>query len=258
MDFSAKNIETKMTWDDLVLNSYALNQINDVQSWMKQSAPVLMDEASGKKLMPGYRALFYGPSGTGKTLTATLLGKQFQKDVYRIDLSQIVSKYIGETEKNLEKVFSKVENKDWILFFDEADALFGKRTNVKDSHDRYANQEVNYLLQRVERYPGLVILAFNFKSNLDDAFTRRFHTVIHFPLPNAAERMRLWEKSLPETFKIEPSIDLKKLSDKYELTGGSILNVIYQSTRKALAKNDKVLRIEDLLEEIKKEEGFVP
>ncbi len=109
---------------------------------MKHGATLLLDKVLGKKLKSGYRALFYGPSGTGKTLTATLLGKQFQKDVYRIDLSQIVSKYIGETEKNLEKVFSKAENKDWILFFDEADALFGKRTNVKDAHDRYANQEV--------------------------------------------------------------------------------------------------------------------
>ncbi|MEO8860590.1 MAG: ATP-binding protein [Ginsengibacter sp.] len=252
-DFPAKNIETKMTWDDLVLNSYTLSQVDDIQNWMKHGATLLLDEVLGKKLKPGYRALFYGPSGTGKTLTATLLGKQFQKDVYRIDLSQIVSKYIGETEKNLEKVFSKAENKDWILFFDEADALFGKRTNVKDSHDRYANQEVSYLLQRVEDYPGLIILASNFKSNMDDAFIRRFHTMIHFPLPNAAERLRLWEKSLPAMFKIEPSIDLKKLSDKYELTGASILNVIYHATLKALSKDDEVLRKEDLMEEIRKE-----
>ena len=252
-DFPAKNIETKMTWDDLVLNNFTLNQINDIQNWMKHGATVMQDEVLGKKLKPGYRALFYGPSGTGKTLTATLLGKQFQKDVYRIDLSQIVSKYIGETEKNLEKVFSKAENKDWILFFDEADALFGKRTNVKDSHDRYANQEVSYLLQRVEDYPGLIILASNLKDNIDQAFIRRFHTMIHFPLPNAAERTILWEKSLPATYKPEPGINLKEIALKYELTGAAILNIVYHATLKCVSANDEFIRLPDLLEAIRLE-----
>src|ERR1044071_9620636 len=123
-----------------------------------------------KILKRGYKALFYGPSGTGKTLTATLLGKQFDRDVYRVDLSQVVSKYIGETEKNLEKIFTRAENRNWILFFDEADALFGKRSNVQSAHDKYANQEVSYLLQRVEDYNGLLILASNFKNNIDEAF----------------------------------------------------------------------------------------
>src|SRR5204863_2251929 len=140
-----------------------------------------------------------GPPGTGKTLTAGLLGKEFNKDVYRVDLSQIVSKYIGETEKNLSKIFDRAEHKDWILFFDEADALFGKRTNVQSSHDKYANQEVSYLLQRVEDYAGLLILSSNFKNNLDDAFIRRFHEVVHFPLPDARQRLILWEKSLPSS-----------------------------------------------------------
>jgi SpoVK/Ycf46/Vps4 family AAA+-type ATPase len=220
---------------------------------MKHSATVLMDEVLGKKLKPGYRALFYGPSGTGKTLTATLLGKQFQKDVYRIDLSQIVSKYIGETEKNLEKVFLKAENKDWILFFDEADALFGKRTNVKDSHDRYANQEVSYLLQRVEDYPGLIILASNFKSNIDEAFIRRFHTMIHFPLPNAAERLILWEKMMPASYKPEPAVNLKELASKYDLTGAAILNIIYHATLRCLSNKDEFIRLPDMLEAIRLE-----
>jgi SpoVK/Ycf46/Vps4 family AAA+-type ATPase len=113
----------------------------------------------------------------------------------------VVSKYIGETEKNLEKVFVKAENKNWILFFDEADALFGKRTNVQNSHDRYANQEVSYLLQRIEDFPGLLILASNLKSNMDDAFLRRFHTIIHFAIPNAFERLKLWEKAFPASYK---------------------------------------------------------
>jgi SpoVK/Ycf46/Vps4 family AAA+-type ATPase len=128
------------------------------------------------------KILFIGAPGTGKKTLASLIGQQSGTEVYRIDLSMIVSKYIGETEKNLSKVFDAAEHKNWILFFDEADALFGKRTDVRDAHDRYANQEVAYLLQRIENYNGLVILATNMKNNIDDAFTRRFQTIIHFPL----------------------------------------------------------------------------
>ena len=128
------------------------------------------------------RILFIGAPGTGKKTFASLIGQQSGKEVYRVDLSIVVSKYIGETEKNLKKIFDEAENKNWILFFDEADALFGKRTNVRDAHDKYANQEVAYLLQRIENYDGLVILATNMKNNIDDAFTRRFHAIIHFPL----------------------------------------------------------------------------
>ena len=126
--------------------------------------------------------LFIGASGTGKKTFASFIGQQLGKDVFRIDLSMIVSKYIGETERNLESVFARAESKDWILFFDEADALFGKRTNVRDAHDKYANQEVAYLLQRIENYNGLVILATNKKNNIDEAFKRRVNTIIHFPL----------------------------------------------------------------------------
>ena len=193
-DFPAKKISTKMNWDDAVLNDATLNQINDIMIWMQYNEKLLEDEVMKRKIKPGYRVLFYGPSGTGKTLTATLLGNHLKKDVYRIDLSQVVSKYIGETEKNLEKVFSKAEHKNWILFFDEADALFGKRTNVQNSHDRYANQEVSYLLQRIEDYPGLLILASNFKNNIDSAFMRRFHTTVYFPMPDNKERLSALEK----------------------------------------------------------------
>ncbi len=136
-----------------------------------------------KKLKPGYKILFYGPPGTGKTMTAALIGRECNMPVCKIDLSMAVSKYVGETEKNLELIFAHVKDKDWILFFDEADALFRKRTEVKDVHDRYANQEIAFLLQRLEDYPGLAILAGNFKSNIDQAFIRRFQSVIHFPLP---------------------------------------------------------------------------
>ncbi|MBB6109499.1 ATPase family associated with various cellular activities (AAA) [Mucilaginibacter lappiensis] len=252
-DFPAKNITTAMSWDDLVLNNYTQNQLNEILIWVKHNETLMQDEVLKRKIKPGYRALFHGPSGTGKTLTASLLGKHFNKDVYRIDLSQVVSKYIGETEKNLEKVFQKAENKNWILFFDEADALFGKRTNVQNSHDRYANQEVSYLLQRIEDFPGLLILASNLKSNMDDAFLRRFHTIIHFSAPNAQERLKLWEKAFPASCKPEPSIQLRDIADKYELNGAAILNIIHYAALQSISRDDQYIRNADLIEAIRKE-----
>lgn len=252
-DFPARKISTAMTWDDLVLNNYTRNQLNEIMIWVQHNPVLMQDEVLKRKIKPGYRALFHGPSGTGKTLTATLLGNQLNKDVYRIDLSQVVSKYIGETEKNLEKVFIKAENKNWILFFDEADALFGKRTNVQNSHDRYANQEVSYLLQRIEDYPGLLILASNIKSNMDDAFLRRFHTIIHFSAPNATERLKLWEKAFPWSYPPEPAIDIKALADKYEINGAAILNIIHYAALQSASRQDKYIRNNDLIEAIRKE-----
>ncbi len=183
-----------MRWEDLVLHQSTTAQVDDIRKWLEHGRTLESDPVLAKKIKKGYRVLFYGPPGTGKTLTASLLGSQFNKDVYRIDLSQVVSKYIGETEKNMEKVFPQAENKDWILFFDEADALFGKRSNVSSAHDKYANQEVSYLLQRVEDYAGLIILASNFKNNIDQAFIRRFNGIVHFPMPDAEERLSIWQK----------------------------------------------------------------
>ena len=252
-EFPAKLITTAMHWDDLVLNQHTLNQVYDLKVWLEQNERALQDDVLKRKIKPGYRVLFHGPPGTGKTLTATLLGQQYNKDVYRIDLSQVVSKYIGETEKNLEKIFQKAEKKDWILFFDEADALFGKRTNVQNSHDRYANQEVSYLLQRVEDYPGLLILASNFKNNMDDAFMRRLHAIIHFPSPTAAERFILWEKTMPASLKAEPQIQLQKLSDKYDLTGSAILQAVHYAALRAFSRSDEFIRLNDLMDGIKRE-----
>jgi hypothetical protein len=251
--FPAKKISTTMTWDDLVLNNYTQKQLNDMVTWVKHNAALMQDETMKRKVKPGYRALFHGPSGTGKTLTATLLGNHFNKDVYRIDLSQVVSKYIGETEQNLEKIFVKAENKNWILFFDEADALFGKRTTVQNSHDRYANQEVSYLLQRVEDYPGLIILASNFKSNMDDAFLRRFNNVIQFSAPNAAERLILWQKTFPASYPPEPGMNIKELADKYELNGAAILNIIHFAALQSVSRKDEYIRNADVMEAIRKE-----
>lgn len=153
-------------------------------NWLKHLPALKPRRSLNKKIKSGYRCLFYGPSGTGKTMTAAWIGKESNLPVYRIDLSMVISKYIGETEKNLKRLFDDAEKKVGILFFDEADALFGKRTNVRDAHDKFANQEVAYLLQRLEDYPGLVILASNLKSNIDEAFTRRFNSVLKFPIPD--------------------------------------------------------------------------
>ncbi len=253
LDFPAKKITTEMIWDDVVLNPQTMSQVNEISHWLQHHHLLYEDENLKRKIKPGFRVLFYGPSGTGKTLTAALLGKQFEKDVYRIDLSQIVSKYIGETEKNLESVFRKAETKNWILFFDEADALFGKRTNVQSAHDKYANQEVSYLLQRVEDFPGLMILASNFKNNLDDAFLRRFHSLVHFPMPNSTERLLLWKKSMPSVLTQNGSIKLEELSRKYELSGASILNAVQYAALCCYARQDKEIHQSDLLDGIKKE-----
>lgn len=252
-EFPAKLLETDMHWDDLVLNPYTYTQLGEIETWLEHHHTLMEDWQMGKKLKPGYKSLFYGPPGTGKTLTATLLGKKVNVDVYRIDLSKVVSKFIGETEKNLAKVFDRAENKEWILFFDEADALFGKRTSVSDAHDRYANQEVAYLLQRIEDYNGLVILATNLKSNLDDAFTRRFQSIIQFLVPDARERTMLWQKSFSPIAEFAVDIRLDEIARNYNLTGGSIINVVQYSSLMALKKGGKKICLEDITEGINRE-----
>jgi AAA+ superfamily predicted ATPase len=246
MDFPAEYIETEMTWDDLVLHPGTLRQIHEIENWVRHNDTLLHDWGMHKKIKPGYRALFYGPPGTGKTLTATLLGKHTGRDVFRIDLSRVVSKYIGETEKNLARLFDKAEHKDWILFFDEADALFGKRTDIRDAHDKYANQEVAYLLQRIEGYAGLVILATNQRGNIDNAFLRRFQVAIHFPLPRPEERYEIWCKAFPPQMEIAAEIDWRQVAGRYELTGASIMNVTHYCAVEALADQSRCLNLKGL------------
>jgi len=252
-EFPAKLVTTKMNWDDLILNPKTAQPINDIKIWLLHNEYFMQGWGMEKKIKPGFRALFYGPSGTGKTLTATLLGKQVQKDVYRIDLSQVVSKYIGETEKNLEKVFNKAEHKDWILFFDEADALFGKRSNVQNAHDKYANQEVSYLLQRVEDFPGLIILASNFKSNIDQAFVRRFNAIIHFPMPNSTERYNIWKSVVPEKAVLADDIELSSIATKYELSGSGIVSVIHYASLQTIYRGSNTILKQDIIEGIRRE-----
>lgn len=246
LDFPAEYIDTEMDWDDLVLHPNTLRQIHEVENWINHNDTLLHDWGMKKKIKPGYRALFYGPPGTGKTLTATLLGKQTCKDVFRIDLSRVVSKYIGETEKNLSRLFDKAENKNWILFFDEADALFGKRTDIRDAHDKYANQEVAYLLQRIENHNGLVILASNKRANIDDAFIRRFQSIIHFPMPRPEERFKIWSKTFPFQIKIAGDIDWQHVAARYELTGAGILNIAHYCSVELLASQSSTLDLKQL------------
>lgn len=251
--FPAQLIETQLDWDDLVLNSNTLNQIKEIETWLKFNDILLHEWNMKAKIKPGFRVMFYGAPGTGKTLTASLLGKYTQRDVYRIDLSMVISKYIGETEKNLSSLFDKAADKDWILFFDEADAVFGKRTNVRDAHDKYANQEVSYLLQRIENHPGLVILASNFKTNIDAAFTRRFQSIIEFEVPSYGERLKLWQNNLPKGIKIAEDVNLQELSKKYDITGANIVNIIQYACLRTLEDQNKSINLNHLLQGIKKE-----
>ena len=189
-DFPAHRLTTPLTKDDLDLSRQTLDQIKHIETWLMNERAALEDWGLNKKLNSGYRALFYGSPGTGKTLTAAVLGQSTGREVYRIDLSMVVSKYIGETEKNLSRVFDEAEKKGWILFFDEADALFGKRTETSSANDRYANQEVSYLLQRIETYTAVTILATNLRSSIDEAFSRRFQSMVAFTRPNNDEQKR--------------------------------------------------------------------
>ncbi len=229
-------LETKLGFTDLVLTENVLKSVEEIKHWQVYSENDKKRETEfSKRLKPGLKILFYGKPGTGKSQTAAILGNELGCQVYRIDLSQVVSKYIGETEKNLSKVFDVAEYKKWILFFDEGDALFGKRTSVNSSNDRYANQEVAYLLQRIEDFAGIVILSTNLKDNIDPAFLRRFHIITEFVLPDKKQREQIWIKLLSEikNCKIKLSKNDYIEISKTELSGGAITNVINFSLLKA-------------------------
>nr|DAV21620.1 MAG TPA: ATPase [Caudoviricetes sp.] len=251
--FPAKLITTPLEWEDMILDYNTSEALEEINTWIGHQHAIMEDWGLKRILKPGYRALFYGPPGTGKTLAATLLGKKNGMDVYRVDLSMIVSKYIGETEKNLAKVFDLAENRNWILFFDEADALFGKRTSTNTSNDRHANQEVAYLLQRIEDFPGTVILATNLKSNIDEAFSRRFQSAVYFPMPDEGLRAELWQKMLPEKWLGKQREELLSVAAKTELSGGSITNVVRRCALYLMATGKKILDRQILEEALQKE-----
>jgi hypothetical protein len=251
--FPAKRLTTEQNWEDLVLSAVTLDEVEEIRAWIEHGSTLLHEWRLGKRIKPGYRSLFYGPPGTGKTFTAAMLGKVTGLDVYRVDLSLIVSKWVGETEKNLASVFDQAANRDWILFFDEADALFGKRTQTSSSHDRYANQEVAYLLQRVEDFPGVVILATNLKGNIDEAFARRFQSMVYFAMPGPAERLRLWRGAFAEPLLLEPSVDLGRLAQEFEISGGGIVNVLRYASLACLRRGAELVRLDDIREGVRRE-----
>jgi SpoVK/Ycf46/Vps4 family AAA+-type ATPase len=200
----------------------------------------------------GINVLFAGPSGTGKTMAADIMANELGIDLYKIDLSAIVSKYIGETEKNLDRIFEEGKTANAILFFDEADALFGKRSEVRDSHDRYANIEIAYLLQKMEEYDGLVILATNLKKNMDEAFARRMHFSIEFPMPEEDDRYRIWESIFPEMAPLYGDIDLNFMAKQFKITGGNIKNIALSAAFLA-AQDGGLIKMENLIKGTKRE-----
>ncbi len=252
-------ITSKLSIHDLVLSEHILQSIEEIKQWQYFTEHPFEDEVPFlKRIKPGLKVLFYGKSGTGKTETTAILGNILSKEVYRIDISQIVSKYIGETEKNLSQIFDIAERKDWILFFDEADAIFGKRTSVSSSNDKYANQEVAYLLQRIEDFPGIIVLSSNLKDNIDQAFTRRFQIICEFHLPDEHDRLKIWKKLLNELQDTSMALNdenMLKLS-RYEISGGAITNIIQYALLKATYHKipiDFKLLLEGLRRELRKE-----
>lgn len=224
----ARKMEPRYVWDDLVLPETPITMLKEMVS-MVQSRPMVLETwGLGRKLTAGagISALFAGPPGTGKTLAAQIMANRLGIDLYRIDLSTVVSKYVGETEKQLEQIFTEASESNAILFFDEADSIFGKRSEVKGAHDRYANIEVSYLLQRMEDYDGVAILATNLRANLDEAFTRRLQFIVNFPFPDQEYRRKIWQVLMPPDLPHAKNLDFNLMADRFKLSGGSIRNII--------------------------------
>jgi len=224
----ARKIVPRYTWSDIVLPDDQRAILNEIITTVRERALVLDEWGLGQKLASsaGVTVLFAGPPGTGKTMAAEIIAAELGLDLYKIDLSTVVSKYIGETEKNLERIFSEAQSSNAILFFDEADAIFGKRSEVKDAHDRYANIEISYLLQRMEAYDGVTILATNLRANLDEAFTRRLQFAVDFPFPEEADRLRIWQTLFPPKVPRAADLNFGWLARRFKLSGGSIRNII--------------------------------
>jgi SpoVK/Ycf46/Vps4 family AAA+-type ATPase len=240
LDVLAQRIEAKATWDDIVLPESEMRQLRQIADQVEQRSRVYDAWGFRKKMNRGLgiSALFAGESGTGKTMAAEVIAIDLQLHLYRIDLSAVVSKYIGETEKNLRRLFDAAEDGGAILFFDEADALFGKRSQVKDSHDRYANIEINYLLQRMEAYRGLAVLATNMKSALDHAFLRRLRFIVNLPFPSREDRARIWQQVFPPQTPVN-GLDYDHLS-RLNLTGGGIHNIALGAAFMAAKTGERV------------------
>jgi hypothetical protein len=250
----SRRLHAHHTWADITLPPSALAQLHEICAQVRHRRTVYADWGFEKKLSlgKGLAVLFYGQSGVGKTMAVEVITNELQLEAYKIDLSTIVSKYIGETEKNLSRIFREAECSNAILFFDEADALFGRRTEVKDAHDRYANIETNYLLQRMEEFEGLAILATNLRKNIDDGFFRRMHFAIEFPFPDAAHRYRIWQKHLPADAPVKADIDFDYLAKRFNLSGGNIRNVVVNAAFLA-AESGTAIGMEHLIRATRRE-----
>lgn len=253
-DFPATPLCTVHTLDDVVLPAQARARVTDLQARIAHRDLVVEEWGFGRHHdnTAGLVALFHGPPGTGKTMTAAAIAAATGRPAYVVDLSALVSKYIGETEKSLARIFDRAARERSILVFDEADAVFGTRTEVSDAHDRYANQEVSYLLSRIEQHPGMVILTTNLLGNIDAAFRRRIHVVVEFPMPGPAERERLWAGALPEELPLGDRVDRPALAEKYPLSGAQIRDAAVEAAYLAAA-GDRVVRTEQLVAGIRRQ-----
>lgn len=251
--FFANRIEPKLEWSDLVLDSQAYKQIEDITDWVKYNKALNSEWNFSKKMKKGYKALFYGMPGTGKTAATTLIGKSLGMDVYRINLSLLVSKYIGETEKNLNNILDSAINRNWILYFDEADTIFGKKTTTNNLNDFAYHQMVAFLMQRLEDFPGVIIFASYLTSNIDQTVLKNFQSTVYFTMPDIEMRLKLWMQFLDHGLAFEKAIKVEEIAKKYELTGGAITNVFRHCAIKSFKRNEKIILLNDLIEGIERE-----
>lgn len=219
-------IKTAFRWDDIVIPSHSMRQLREIAAAYMHRDLVYSEWGFESKCpsAKGINVLFTGPSGTGKTMASQILANELELDLYRIDLAAVVSKYIGETEKNLNGIFGMAQDGRAVLLFDEADALFGKRSEVKDAHDRYANIEITYLMQRLEEFGGIVVMTTNLNRNLDESLSRRMRYIVEFPFPDAELRTRIWERVFPSQAPLSEELDFRFLGQQFEMSGGNIRN----------------------------------
>jgi SpoVK/Ycf46/Vps4 family AAA+-type ATPase len=250
----AVKVQPGYRWEDIILPRDQMEQLHEICNYSEHYHTVYDTWGFGRKLSlgKGLKVLFAGPSGTGKTMAAEVIANELKIDLYKIDLSTIVSKYIGETEKNLDKIFREGQTANAILFFDEADALFGKRSEVRDAHDRYANIETAYLLQKMDEYEGTVILATNLRKNMDDAFARRMHFSLEFPLPEEADRLRIWQHVFPSEAPLHQNVSFEFLARQFKISGGNIKNIALGAAFLAAASN-QTINMEYLIKATKRE-----
>ncbi|HLJ46297.1 MAG TPA: AAA family ATPase [Bryobacteraceae bacterium] len=250
----ARKVECTQTWDDLILPPRTLAQLHEIERSIRHRELVYSRWGFEHKLTlgRGVNVLLSGQSGTGKTMAASIIARELGLDLYKIDLATVVSKYIGETEKNLAEIFHGAQTSNAIILFDEADALFGKRSEVKDAHDRYANIEIAYLLQRVEEYEGVVILSTNLSQNIDEAFARRMRHAVEFPFPEPAYRERIWRSLFPSLAPLDPGVDVAFLARQFELAGGNIRNIALAAAFFAADENSPI-RMEHVIFGVERE-----